>query len=149
MKKLFLFFLMLLSMFMFVGCGALQPKDSICSKAPPGSLICQNIENPEMVDLLLRLSNDEMLYKGEYTVAEAETFLNALEEYITDVETYSDLVVMVNDMFNILPYTIRNKIFILSNSLALLSADIPICDFDRMLLLQEVAAQKEIVLNFK
>ncbi|MCK9325015.1 MAG: hypothetical protein M0P69_05925 [Bacteroidales bacterium] len=142
-----LFAILVIGFFM-VGCGTLQVKNPVCENAPECSLICQKIPEPESVDLLLKLANDEMLYRGTYTVAQASDFLDRIEGYVMDITTYSGLILAVNRELELLPLLIRNKLFILADATYEINVALPICDFDRGLILKEIAEQRKMLLMY-
>lgn len=146
MKRLFL---LMLTLMVFAGCaGAPLIPSTVCKDAPECSLICAAVPNPESQDLLIQIANDELLYQGVYTPAEAQAFLGRIEGYIKEMNTYADLIGAVEKELGLLPDRIRNKLFILSQYSGNLSADLPICDFDRALLLRGIQNQKNVVSNY-
>jgi hypothetical protein len=143
MKRLFLLMLMLM---VFVGCaGVPLIPSTACKDAPECSLICAAVPNPESQDLLIQIANDELLYQGVYTAAEATTFLKRIEGYIKEMNTYADLISAVEKELGLLPDRIRNKLFILSAYSGQFAVELPICEFDRALLLKGIQNQKSVV----
>lgn len=140
--------LMLMPM-MVAGCAGLQfGPEPVCKSAPECSLICAAIPDPENQDLLIQLVNDELLYQDVYTASAAIAFLDKLESIIVNATTYAGLVAMVDAELNLLPDRIRNKFYILSRFSAVLSKEIPICDFDRELLRKSIQNQKDVALKY-
>jgi len=138
-----------MALLLFSGCAGTQLVPSTaCKDAPEGSLICAAVPNPESQDLLIQLANDELLYQGVYTAAEANAFLERIEGYVTSMSTYADLIIAVEKELDLLPDRIQNKLFILSKFTTSLSADLPICDFDRQLLLRGIQNQKTVVSQY-
>ena len=148
-KKIVLVGILFLVLLQVVGCAGLNFfDDKTCESAPECSLICSKIESPQTQDLLIQVTNEELLFQNAYSAADAIVFIDKVAGYIAEVKTYADLTNKVDAELALLPERIRNKLFILSKYSPLLSSELPICDFDRGLLLKGLENQRTIALKY-
>lgn len=137
MKKLFIIFIVCVSL---IGCAFLPNKDGVCDTEKP-SLICEKVPEPEAADILLQLANLEALKNDSYTGAQATEFLNECETFLNEVETYAGLA----DWLSMKVKNIDAEIIILSGYLQVLDKELPIYEYDRMLLKKHIEHQRKVL----
>jgi len=140
------FFTILIIGFFMTGCGMLQVKNPVCETAPECSLICQHIPYPEETDLLLKIVNNNLLLQGVYTAEDAAAFLDRIEILVQGIATYADLVIAIDKELSLLPAIVKTNIIVLSDAVFDFCYTLPICEFDRNLMLKGVENQRRVLL---
>jgi hypothetical protein len=113
------------------------------------SLICRHVPNPEFADLALQLANLEALERSAYTRKEAEGFFAETEEAIRSAKSLSEVTRYLMRRVPELREKLGRRVVFLSNYLETpaFKSELPICPYDRALLLAHIDHQRSQVLS--
>lgn len=131
--------LLIIVLLFTVGCAYMQPS-SVCD-TDERSLICEKIPQPEHADIALQLVNVRALKNDYYSAQKVLKFFDMCESFLEKDVTYGVFVKWLGSYIE----DVELEVVILSNYLNVLKVDIPISDYDRMLLQEHIERQKEIV----